>query len=97
MERKKYPSDLTDEQWEILRPLIPSPKWGGRNRSVRIREIINGIFYLVHNGCTWRSLPNDLPPWQTVATYFYSWQRNGTWKKINDTLRKQVRVKEGRQ
>lgn len=97
MSRKNYPSDVTNEQWSILADLIPPAKRGGRSRNVDVREIINGIFYLTHNGCTWRALPHDLPPWQTVATYFYKWQRNGTWKKINDTLRRQVRVKEGRE
>ena len=67
--------------------MIPPPHSGGRSRSVDTREIINGIFVALHNGCTWRALPHDLPPWQTVATYFYRWQRSGVWKEINNTLR----------
>ena len=96
MTRDTYPSDVSNEQWEILKPLLPLQLPGGRTRSVDLREIINGIFYLLHNGCTWRALPQDLPPWPTVATYFYRWQRSGVWSAINDALRKQLRISNGR-
>lgn len=75
MTRKPYPTDLGDFEWQILEPLIPPEKPGGKHRSVEMREIANAIFYLVGNGCTWRALPHDFPPWQTVSTYFYRWQR----------------------
>jgi transposase len=92
MTRKIYPSDLSDVEWQLLEPLIPAQKPGGKKRTVNMREIVNAIFYLLHNGCTWRSLPHDLPPWQTVSGYFRCWQRKGIWEKMNATLRQQVRV-----
>lgn len=94
--RKPYPSDLTDEQWEVLSPLLPSAKRGGRPRSVDLREIVNGILYALRSGCAWRMLPNDLPPWQTVYKYFRAWTADGTWKLVNETLRSVVRDAEGR-
>lgn len=97
MTRKTYPSDLSAREWQLLEPLIPPEKSRGKRRSVDLREIVNGIFYLLHNGCTWRSLPHDLPPWQTVSTYFYRWQRQGVWEQLNATLRARVRIKEERQ
>jgi transposase len=97
MSRNTYPSDLSDREWQLLEPLIPPGKPRGKRRSVDLREIVNGIFYLLHNGCTWRSLPHDLPPWQTVSTYFYRWQRQGVWEQLNATLRTRVRIKEERQ
>jgi len=97
MTRKTYPSDLSDREWQLLEPLIPPEKPRGKRRSVDLREIVNGIFYLLHNGCTWRSLPHDLPPWQTVSTYFYRWQRQGVWEQLNARLRARVRIKEERQ
>ena len=66
MSRKSYPSDLTDEQWEILGPLLPPAKPGGRPRTVDLREVVNGILYLLRSGCPWRMVPHDLPPWQTA-------------------------------
>ena len=86
MERNSYPTDLTSEQWEILQPLIPPEKPGGRPRKTNIREVVNAIFYLLRSGCAWRLLPHDFPPWQTVYTYFRKWKKNGTWKKIHDAL-----------
>ena len=69
MKRKTYPSDLTDEQWELLSPLLPAAKPGGRPRTVELREILNAILYVLRTGCAWRMLPHDLPPWQTVYKY----------------------------
>ncbi len=97
MTRKTYPSDLSDREWQLLESLLPPEKPRGKRRSVDLREIVNGIFYLLHNGCTWRSLPHDLPPWQTVSTYFYRWQRQGVWEQLNARLRARVRIKEERQ
>ncbi len=94
--QKKYATDLTDEQWQIIKPLIPSAKSGGRERSVDIREVINAIFYLLKSGCQWRMIPNDFPKWQTVYDYFSKWKKDGTWKKIHDKLRDKVRLKAGK-
>ena len=86
-----YPSDLTDDQWAILGPLIP-PSWGGRPRRVDMRRITNGIFYRGRSGCQWRMLPKDYPPWQTVHYYSQKWSEDGTLRRINDALRERVRV-----
>ena len=95
--RKRYPSDLTDGQWEKIGPLLPPAKPGGRPRKVKMREIMNGIFYVVRGGCSWRMLPKDLPPWGTVHYYYWCFRRAGLWAKINDALREQVRVRAKRQ
>ena len=94
--RKPYPSDLTDEQWDVLAPPLPAAKRGGRPRTVNLREVVNGILYALRSGCAWRMLPNDLPPWQTVYKYFRKWTTDGTWKRVNETLRPEVREAEGR-
>ena len=91
MTRKAYPSDVTDAEWEIIESLLPTAQGVGRPREVDLREIINGIFYVVREGCSWRDLPHDLPPWQTVYNYFRHWQRLGIWQKIHKQLRHQVR------
>jgi putative transposase len=96
MERKRYPSDLTDAQWARLAPLLPPAKGGGRPRTVDLREVMNGILYRLREGCTWRALPHDLPPWGTVHTYFRTWRRDGTWQRSHDALREQVRIVAGR-
>jgi putative transposase len=96
MMRRSYPSDLTDKQWEQLASLIPDAKSGGRRREVNIREVLNGIFYYLRTGCQWRALPNDLPPWGTVAWYYRTWRLDGTWKRVHDALRTQVREAAGR-
>jgi putative transposase len=86
-----YPSDLTDEQWKRIAPLIPPAKPGGRPRSVDLRGVLDGILYLVRTGCSWRQLPHDFPPWGTVHYYYRCFRLNGTWRKIHDRLRAQVR------
>lgn len=96
MKRKAYPSDLQDQEWQRLERLIPAAKSGGRQRTVDMREIANGMFYRIRTGCDWRSLPHDLPPWSTVFGYFNQWRKDGTWVKINQALRQQVRQAEGR-
>jgi putative transposase len=93
---KTYPSDLTDEQWSILEPLIPPTKQGGRPREVDIRRVVNGIMYRNKSGCQWRMLPKDFPPWETVYYYFALWRDDGTLQSINDFLRDWVRVLAGR-
>ncbi len=92
-----YPSDLTDQEWAILEPLIPPAKPGGRPRSVDMRAVIDAIFYVDRTGCQWRALPHDFPPWSTVWTYFRTWRNDGTWERIHTALREQVRVKQGRE
>jgi putative transposase len=91
-----YPSDLTDDQWAILEPLIP-PSHGGHPREVDIRLVVNGILYRNKTGCQWRQLPNDFPPWETVYYYFAKWRSNHTLLRIHDALRARVRVAAGRE
>lgn len=97
MNRKPYPSDLTDAQWQELAPLLPAAKPGGRPRTVDMREVINAILYVLRSGCTWRMVPHDLPPWCTAWGYFRRWRKNGTWERIHDALRPKVREMEGRE
>ncbi len=96
MARIAYPSDLTDAQWRLIVKRIPPAKPGGRYRSVNMREVINGILYLVRTGCSWRQLPHDFPPWGTVHWYYRSFRLDGTWQKIHDALRDKVRESAGR-
>jgi putative transposase len=96
MSRKPYLSDLTDAQWQLLPSFLPAAKPGGRPRKTDLREVVNAIFYLNREGCTWRALPHDFPPWETVYEYFAAWKRDGTWDKINGALRRQLRVTAGR-
>ncbi len=93
MKRTRYPSDVTSSQWHQLRPLLPPAKPGGRPRSVDLREVTNGILYILRGGCSWRMMPHDLPPWSTCYDYFRKWRNDGLWRRINDTLRHQVRRK----
>lgn len=97
MERKAYPSDLSDKMWEVLAPLIPPAQPGGRDRSVDMREIVNGILYILRSGGAWRMMPHDLPPWSTVYDYFRKWRSSGTWERIHTFLRERLRVKIGRE
>lgn len=96
MERTPYPSDLTDEQYAIIEPLIPPAEPGGRPRSVDMREVINGILYLNRAGCSWRMLPKEFPPWGTVHYYYRRLRLDGTWQVIHDKLREKVRRKVGK-
>ena|SRR6266542_1723720 len=91
VKRRAYPSDLSDEAWQVLDPLIPEVKEGGRPAAHTRREIVNAILYVLRTGCQWRALPHDFPPWQTVYTYFRTWRLDGTWERIHDALRRQVR------
>ena len=97
--RRPYPSDLTDEQWAILAPLIARPPRAdgrGRPREVDQREIVNAVLYVLHEGCRWRALPHDFPPWPTVYWYFAKWTDDGTLVRIQDALRRRVREADGR-
>ena len=92
-----YPSDLADREWERLSPMIPAAKIGGRPRTVDMRLVLNAIFYVVRTGCAWRYMPREYPPWQTVYGYFRQWRTDGTWQQMNDRLRVEVRLAEGRE
>ena len=94
---KGYASDLSDQEWAILEPLIPTAKPGGRPRSVDMRQILNGILYMLRSGCAWRLLPHDYPAWSTVYDYFRKWRNAGIWEQIVRTLRERLRVQDGRQ
>lgn len=85
-DKLRYPSDLTEEEWTHIEPLIPLAKRGGRKRSVNIREVLNGLMYVLSTGCQWRSLPKDLPPKSTVFHYFALWHYEGTLERIHYTL-----------
>jgi putative transposase len=91
MNRKSYPSDLNDTEWAILEPLIPPAKRGGRPRTVNMREVLNAIIYVLKTGCQWDQLPHDFPPKGTVYDYFNTWRKEGTWQRLNDTLRERLR------
>lgn len=91
-----YPTDMSDEQWELLLPLLPLAKPGGRPRCVDLRAIVNAIFYIVVAGCAWRMLPKDFPKWKTVYHYFRAWRLDGTWEKIHTQFVAWERVSQGR-
>ena len=97
MTRARYPSDLTDAQWTLLEPLIPAVKAGGRSAIHTRRELVDGILSVLRTGCSWRSLPHDFPVWQTVYHYFRLWRLDGTWERVHDALRDQVRGAAGRE
>jgi putative transposase len=94
--RRSYPSDLSNAEWKILEPSLPTVKPGGRHRGYSMREIINALQYLIRVGGAWRSLPHDLPGWQSVYHYFRLWKRDGTWLRIHDHLHEEVRKQMGR-
>ena len=95
--RKPYRSDLTDDQWAIIEPLLPPPVAAGAPRKTNLREVLNAIFYVLSTGCAWSALPHDLPPEGTVRDYFHQWRRRGLWQQIHDLLRGQVRVAAGKE
>ena len=94
--RRAYPSDLTDEQWARIGPLLPGGGTRGQPRIWPLREIVDAMLYILHNGCVWRALPHEYPPWPTVWTYFRRWRDDGTWKAVHDALHRQVREAAGR-
>lgn len=96
MDRKTYPSDLSDQEWAILEPLIPAPKTGGRPATHSRREIVNAMRYVLRNGGGWRALPHDFPPYTSVYDYFRAWRDSGLWERVNTVLREQVRQRVGR-
>jgi putative transposase len=94
--RLTYTTDLTDEEWQILQPLLPPEKAGGRPRKYPLREVMNGIQYVLRAGCAWRLMPHDLPQWQTAYQTFRAWRQDGTWQRIHDQLRDMLRTRMGR-
>jgi len=94
--RRAYTSDLSDQQWEIMLPMLVLPE-GGRPRTTDMREVFNAIYYQAKFGCPWRDLPHDFPPEGTVRRWFHHFKRIGLYEKINEQLRKAVRVQAGRE
>jgi putative transposase len=94
-----YPTDLTDEQWNLIKPHIPPDKSGTRKGGrppVDKRVIVNGLIYFARSGCQWRMLPREFGPWPTVHHYYRLWRRGGLLQEIHDALRRQVRIRDGR-
>ncbi len=85
-DKLRYPSDLTDEEWSHIEPLIPPAKHGGRRREVNVRDVLNGIMYVLSTGCQWRHIPKDLPPRSTVNYYFGLWNYDGALLRIHHAL-----------
>src|SRR5881394_3864635 len=94
--RKTYPSDLSDAQWAKLQPLLPGQQRAGPRLRVDRREVVNAILYVLRTGCQWRYLPEGFPAWQTVYWYCVRWLNDGTWRRVNDQLRRELRVMKGR-
>jgi len=90
-----YPDDLSNEEWDLIKNLVPKGKNGGRPPTDR-RRVLNAIFYILRSGCSWRLLPKDYPKWQTVYGLFRKWKRRGIIRKIHDVLREELRRKSGR-
>ena len=95
--RKGYDTDLTDAQWTRIADHVPAPKPGPNPAQYERREIVNAILYRARSGCAWRLLPKDFPPWKIVSHYFYAWRDDGTWQRIHDHLRAEVRKAAGRE
>ena len=96
MNRTPYPSDLNDTEWQLLEPLLPPPKPGGRPIKYPRREIANAVLYILRTGAAWRMLPHDLPPYRIVFHYYRTWQRDGVRQQVNDALCQQTRQRQGR-
>ncbi len=92
-----YPTDMTDAQWELIRPMLPPSPPIGADRGVDMRKITNGIFYLNRTGCQWRMLPKEYEHWNTTFGYYSRWRKDGTWQRIHDALREEVRRQDGRE
>ena len=93
----RYPSDLSDEEWKLIAPLIPPAKRGGKKRTVVMREVVNGLMYILSTGCQWRAMPKDLPPKSTIYDYFDLWTYDGTLDRIHHALYVQCREQEQRE
>src|SRR5215212_5984428 len=96
MESKRYPTDLSDDEWRCISPHLPGPAGQGRPRLHGLRAILDAVFYVLKSGCPWRSLPREFPPWETVYGWFRRWRIDGTWEGLNATLREWLRTRSGR-
>ena len=96
MASRRYPSDLSDEEWRLLKPHLPAPKRRGRPRLHSPRQIVNAVFYMLKSGCQWRMLTREFPPWKTVFHYFRAWRLDGTWERMNQAMRRRLRERLGR-
>ena len=96
MHSKRYPTDLSDDEWRCIRPHLPEPTGQGRPRLHGLRAILDAVFYVLKSGCPWRWLPRDFPPWKTVYDWFRRWRIDGTWKRLNTELRGRLRCRLGR-
>lgn len=96
-DKLRYPSDLTDEEWALIEPRIPPGKRGGGKRTVVMREVMNGLMYILSTGCQWRAIPKDLPPKSTLYDYFDLWSWDGTLERIHHALYVECREQEERQ
>jgi putative transposase len=94
--KRSYSTDLSDAEWECLKPHVPPPNNRGRPKSHTTREILNAIFYILKSGCAWRLLPRDFPPWETVYWWFSRWRMDGTFDRLNGVLREVLRIRSGR-
>ena len=93
----RYPSDVTDAEWELVRPFVDIPHRGSGQRRVDLREVLNAVFYILGTGCPWRALPKDLPPRSTVHDYFVRWQCDGTLRRLHHALYEQARERAGKE
>jgi len=96
MASRRYPSDLSDEEWLLLEPHLPAPKRRGRPRLHSRRQNVNAVLYVLKSGCQWRMLPREFPPWKTVFHYFRPWRLDGTWERMNQAMRRRLRERLGR-
>ena len=96
MESRRYPTDLSDDEWRCIRPHLPEPTGQGRPRVHGLRAILDAVFYVLKSGCPWRLLPRDFPPWKSVYDWFRRWRIDGTWKRLNAELRELLRARLGR-
>jgi putative transposase len=96
MESRRYPTDLSDDEWRCIRPHLPEPAWRGRPRIHGLRAILDAIYYVLKSGCPWRLLPREFPPWKTVYDWFRRWRIDGTWERLNAELRQRLRCRLGR-
>jgi putative transposase len=97
MERRAYPSDLSDAEYAVLEPHLPQPRPRGRRWRWPLRAILDGVFYIIRTGAQWRQLPHEYPPWPTVYWWFRRWRLDSTWEQLNAALRERLRVHGGRQ
>ncbi len=96
MESRRYPTDLSDNEWRCIGPHLPGPAGRGRPRLHGLRAILDAVFYVLKGSCPWRWLPRDFPPWKTVYDWFRRWRIDGTWKRLNTELRERLRCRLGR-